>query len=647
VNSDKGEIGMARRRDSSALAGSVRAWSIVLFVGGMMAAPAHGRTQESAAPPAPAAPAAPPAAPCVPAGAQPDANYQMNVGDMPAVLRAGDTLTLQIDKCVKAEEIQAYCFDGQPVMSPRLETGAVTTLTVTVPGDPKTPVLPPAAHTLTVVLKSGKVIETPLIAPVRLIGLAIDLANASEATARVTLFGHGFDASRPGDHVVQLQRGGVEYDTNICWSDADCAQKKSQVRGAFRDGMGDLPDRLIIEKLDPALVRMSTFSVCRLGVCSNQFRDPKAETLYWVPGVAYAFALIVAGIVVFLASRLRPLNIDNSKYLITALFIDKETNTYSLSKLQFYMWTFVAVFGYIQLLIARWWIQGQAGLPPLPSGLPGIVGLAAGTSVGSQLVTGMNGPKGAGQLKPSIADFVTSGEAVAADRVQFLVWTIVGTVGYLVVLTSIDPRVLVELPEVPFSILSISGISALGYLGGKFARQPGPVINEITTTTTDRDPAAPPLAAPQQPPAPQPPAPQPSAPQPQQPAPPAATAKFGLLEIRGRALSPDATFRVSVGADPSQGEVPITFDRLEPLPAPSAPSGDTAPKPIAAKPRVIEADDTKSGNYAKRLLLVVRPETPELKRIFTPNSKHVLTIANPDSQKAMLTFSVPDTVRPV
>lgn len=27
------------------------------------------------------------------------------------------------------------------------------------------------------------------------------------------------------------------------------------------------------------------------------------------------------------------------------LFIDKETNTYSLSKLQFYMWTFVAVFG--------------------------------------------------------------------------------------------------------------------------------------------------------------------------------------------------------------------------------------------------------------------------------------------------------------
>ena len=639
---------MARRRHSSALAGSVGAWSIVLFVCGMMAAPVHGRTQEPAAPPPPAnPPAVPPPAPCVPAGAQPDTNYQMNVGDMPAVLHVGDTLTLQIDKPLKAEEIQAYLLRRSASRVARAGDGTVTTLTVTVPGDPKTPVLPPAQHRLTVVLKSGKTIETPLIAPVRLTGLAVDLANPSDATVRVTLFGHGFDASRPGDHVVQLERGGVEYDTNVCWSDADCAQKKSQVRGTFRDGMGDLPDRLIIEKLDPALVRMSTFSVCRLGTCSNQFRDPQAETLYWVPGVAYAFALFVAGIVVFLASRLKPLTIDKSKYLITVLFIDKETNTYSLSKLQFYMWTFVAVFGYIQLLIARWWIQGQAGLPPLPAGLPGIVGLAAGTSVGSQLVTGMNGPKGAGQLKPSIADFVTSGEAVAADRVQFLVWTIVGTVGYLVVLTSIDPRVLVELPEVPFSILSISGISALGYLGGKFARQPGPVINEITTTTTDRDPAAPPPAAPQQPPAPQQPAPQPPAPQPQQPAPPAATAKSGLLEIRGRALSPDATFRVSIGEDPAQGEVPITFDRLEPLPAPPAASGDAVPKPVTAKPRVIEADDAKSGNYAKRLLLVVRPETPELKNIFTAKSKHVLTIANPDSQKAMLTFTVPDTVRPV
>jgi hypothetical protein len=203
---------------------------------------------------------------------------------------------------------------------------------------------------------------------------------------------------------------------------------------------------------------------------------------------------------------------------------------------------------------------------------------------------------------------------------------------------------------VPFSILSISGISALGYLGGKFARQPGPVINEITTTTTDRDPAAPPLAAPQQPPAPQQPAPQPPqppAPQPQQPAPPAATAKFGLIEIRGRALSPDATFRVSIGEDLSQGEIPITFDRLEPLPAAPAASADAVQKPVTAKPRVIEADDAKSGNYAKRLLLVVRPETPELKSIFTAKSKHVLTIANPDSQKAMLTFTVPDTVRPL
>jgi len=147
-----------------------------------------------------------------------------------------------------------------------------------------------------------------------------------------------------------------------------------------------------------------------------------------------------------------------------------------LSKLQFYLWTIVAVFGYAYLAISKNWFQDSFVLPAVPSGLPGIVGIAAGTAVGAQ-VTNINGPKGAGQLKPSLSDFVTSGDVVAAERVQFFVWTIIGALGFLMVVIRLDPRVLRDLPDVPSSILAISGLSAFGYLGGKLARDPRPGHN--------------------------------------------------------------------------------------------------------------------------------------------------------------------------
>jgi len=142
----------------------------------------------------------------------------------------------------------------------------------------------------------------------------------------------------------------------------------------------------------------------------------------------------------------------------------------------------VAVFSYAYLYISRFWYQSWGDIPPIPSGLPGIVAIAGGAAVGAQVITKVNGPKGSGALHPAAGDFITTGGVVAAERVQFLVWTLVGAAGFVIATAQLDPRTLVELPSVPESILAISGVSAFGYLGGKLARNAGPVINEVIIT---------------------------------------------------------------------------------------------------------------------------------------------------------------------
>jgi len=232
----------------------------------------------------------------------------------------------------------------------------------------------------------------------------------------------------------------------------------------------------------------------------------------------------------------------------------------------------------------------------------------------------MNGPKGAGQAKPTLADFVTSGDVVAADRVQFFVWTVIGAVGFFLVIANLDPRTLVELPAVPESLLTISGISAFGYLGGKLARDPGPVVAEVTIGVGP-DPAV--GAAP----AGQPPA-----------APGGAASPFGLLEIRGRTISADANFKISTGETSGPDDVELSFDKLVPAP--------DDPRKIK-KPRIIEQDtDSKDKNMAKRLLLVVNLDEKSRPIFSTEKVRHALTITNPDSQRVAFKFTVPESQKP-
>lgn len=98
--------------------------------------------------------------------------------------------------------------------------------------------------------------------------------------------------------------------------------------------------------------------------------------------------------------------------VISALMLDPETDTYSLSKFQFYLWTFAVVLGYSYLSLVRSLIQGTFEFSDVPTDLPGILIVSVGTAVISTGVTSAVGSKGAGRVQPGWADLLTSGEVV-------------------------------------------------------------------------------------------------------------------------------------------------------------------------------------------------------------------------------------------
>jgi hypothetical protein len=177
--------------------------------------------------------------------------------------------------------------------------------------------------------------------------------------------------------------------------------------------------------------------------------------------------------------------VGRERYGALAIFIiDKDTHSYSLSKLQLLLWTSTAVFTYIYFYLCRILIQWSSDFPDVPPGMATLLGLSAGTTVAAAGLTAARGPKGAGPLSPTAADFISSGGVVSAERFQFFVWTIVGVLSFIGLVLNSDPAHLSALPPIPDNFLALMGVSSAGYLAGKAVRRAGPVISRIDTSGT-------------------------------------------------------------------------------------------------------------------------------------------------------------------
>ena len=225
----------------------------------------------------------------------------------------------------------------------------------------------------------------------------------------------------------------------------------------------------------------------------NNVSDAKSVTFSYIGernlrGLAILASLAIAAIILLMVWKgIGLYKIAGESYTpLSSFFLDKETNSYSLSKFQLVAWTSVAVFGYIYLLFCQSLIQWSFKFPDIPSGWPTLLGVSAATTVTAVGITNTRGSKGSGPVQPSLADFITSGGMVLGSRFQFFVWTLVGCAGFLFLTLKNDPSSLHALPDVPNGFLYLMGISAAGYLGGKVTNLPGPVVQQLVVSSVTR-----------------------------------------------------------------------------------------------------------------------------------------------------------------
>jgi hypothetical protein len=230
------------------------------------------------------------------------------------------------------------------------------------------------------------------------------------------------------------------------------------------------------------IIRPMTVSVEIDGLESNRKPLVLSPVDRVMPGViAFAVLGIFITLVYFLSRRnAAQYQVNGHSYNTVAyLFIDSETNTYSLSRLQLLLWTAAAVVAYTYLAASQSLVQWNWALCEVPENLPTLLGISAGTTALSLGATGMRGSKGAGPLHPDPGDFITSGGVFAPERLQFFLWTVIGVFGFISATLAQDPATVTELPKIPESFIPLMGLSSLGYLAGKVARKPGPIINQL------------------------------------------------------------------------------------------------------------------------------------------------------------------------
>jgi hypothetical protein len=309
------------------------------------------------------------------------------------------------------------------------------------------------------------------------------LVSGSSANSLV-LTGENFATGVPQDNQILFD----EIEQPITWD--GCSQPKAPRPQPSLTAHGEVDDRSTIRLCnlrlpDKISVEVNVRQGARdtgsgLHLTISQYG--RSIIVFW----SFVAMFACVALVFVLALLARRAGIGKEYGVWSILFLDTETNTYSLSKLQFYLWTDAAILTYSYLVIGRLFAQ-RLDFPDVPSSLPGIIAIGAGTAIGSQFVTNVHGPKGGGPENPGLGDFVTSGGVAAPDRVQMLLWTLVGVVGFCVATFRSDPWTISTLPQIGNGLMLLMGISSAGYLGGKLARKPGPVLVSITLSPSGPD----------------------------------------------------------------------------------------------------------------------------------------------------------------
>jgi hypothetical protein len=203
------------------------------------------------------------------------------------------------------------------------------------------------------------------------------------------------------------------------------------------------------------------------------WRQPGTRTELLIAASAATTGIFVVGLLVILYRTLK----RRRRGLVAALLYEPESQTYSLSRAQFFWWTTIIAYGYLFLFFGHGLHQGAWNFPPL-EGFAYTFLISLGTLVLAQATSSFKGSKGAGVVHPAPADLIVHGGVLAPERVQQVVWTLLAGIAFLwIVIKTYTTST--GLPTIPTEMLALMGISSAGYLGGKLARKPGPIIKSV------------------------------------------------------------------------------------------------------------------------------------------------------------------------
>lgn len=180
----------------------------------------------------------------------------------------------------------------------------------------------------------------------------------------------------------------------------------------------------------------------------------------WRTKTALLAGLLMVVLLVLLGLVVRKLN------FLKVLFVEKKTNTYSLSKCQAFAWTVILIGSYFYLAIGRGVILGKGTIPDFNPSLLWLMGISYAAMLGARRLS-VRVPKNDLAATPlRLSNLISEGGEISLPRLQLVGFTICAILIYVYYLSSAN--LFVEgLPNIPPTLLYLLGISQSGYIGGK------------------------------------------------------------------------------------------------------------------------------------------------------------------------------------
>lgn len=203
---------------------------------------------------------------------------------------------------------------------------------------------------------------------------------------------------------------------------------------------------------------------------------------YWYIGITLIALIIIFSVLVAVKSMLLRDQVTDpaafraavkKKFTITSESdLENYQPTFSLARVQLLAWTIIISCSYIYVVFC---LNGDPGiLVEINRTALLLMGLSLVTKAAAGAIDNSQTPDQQNRDEPStgfFTDILSDSEGVAMHRLQNFIWTVIAITVYISILlgTNEDPA---QLPTLDNTLLVLTGISSVGYLGLKMSENP-------------------------------------------------------------------------------------------------------------------------------------------------------------------------------